>query len=163
LIEQEIAARNFFLYCESAAAERSEWVRRERATVADVARKKPVRIGHVNVEGEELARAALDDFLAKTRIFPSYSSRDRETVAPFLLALSQAGFQISSAADFAPGERWQQRLNLEIQQAARNGWVLAFVSRNSIDSLWANADVRMAGNLNARIIPVQLDSTLPPP
>ena len=40
LIKKEIAARNFFLYCESPAAAASEWVQREREVVEAVRREK---------------------------------------------------------------------------------------------------------------------------
>ena len=39
-LEREIAARNFFLYCESQAAEERTWVQREREAVAKAAKAK---------------------------------------------------------------------------------------------------------------------------
>src|SRR5262245_46505221 len=84
IIEREIKARNFFLYCESAAADLSHWVQRERAAVEAARNEHPKRIGRIRVDQQKIDESALDDFLAKTRVFPSYSRRDRATVAPFL-------------------------------------------------------------------------------
>src|SRR5262249_33871246 len=80
IIEREIAARNFFLYCQSAVADQREWVRRERAAVEGAGRKRPIRVDSIRVDGGDLDFTKLDAFLAKTRVFPSYTGEDREGV-----------------------------------------------------------------------------------
>lgn len=52
LIEQEIASRNFFLLCDSVAAQRSEWVQRERRTVERIRKRRPIRVGRINVDDD---------------------------------------------------------------------------------------------------------------
>ena len=94
IIEREIAARNFFLYCESDVAEKREWVRRERAAVEAASRKRPIRIDSIRVDGPEPDFVKLDAFLSKTRVFPSFSQRDRETIFPFMLTMERAGFRV---------------------------------------------------------------------
>jgi len=95
IIEQEIAARNFFLYCDSAAAQASPWVKRERETVAEIARLRPVRVGRISVEEKVIDATGLDRFIAKTRVFPSYASKDRNIVEPYLPApVSRFSFRV---------------------------------------------------------------------
>src|SRR5580700_1509292 len=53
LIEQEIAARNFFLFCDSEAARASEWVGRERRAVAAIAQEHPIRVGRISLDSPE--------------------------------------------------------------------------------------------------------------
>jgi hypothetical protein len=54
LIEREIQARNFFLYCDSPAAQASHWVKREREAVEAARRERPIRIGKVRVDEPEI-------------------------------------------------------------------------------------------------------------
>jgi hypothetical protein len=77
LIEREIQARSFFLYCGSNAAEKSVWVQRERNAVEAASLNQPKRIGHTRVDQFDIDHNYLDEFLAKTRVFPSYANRDR--------------------------------------------------------------------------------------
>jgi hypothetical protein len=69
LIEREIRARNFFLYCESPAAQASDWVKRKREAVEAARRERPIRIGEVRVDRSEIDATQLDDFLSKIRVF----------------------------------------------------------------------------------------------
>lgn len=163
IIEKEIEARNFFLYCDSETAATREWVRRERATVEAVAKIKPVRIGTIRVDEPELELGQLDTFLAKTRVFPSFSHRDREQVRPYLRALEEAGFQVFGEMSIAPGDSWQDQIREELELAARDGWVLAFLSGFSLNSPWVQAEISMAQKLGAKFIPVAIEPIGVPP
>jgi hypothetical protein len=157
IIEKEIAARNFFLYCESEAAAMSEWVRRERAIVAAVAQTKLIRPGTIRVDLPELDFGALDAFLAKTRVFPSYAHRDRDQVRPFLQALEHAGFQVFTEMSIKLGEAFAGRIREELELAARDGWVLVFLSASSLNSVWVQAEISMAHQLGAKLIPIAIE------
>lgn len=162
LIEREIAARNFFLYCESAVAEERGWVRRERATVEAVARKRPVRIDKVRVDATELDLAKLDAFLAKTRVFPSFSHRDRAVVLPFLYAMERAGFQVFNDLDIPVAPPWQDVIQRELEAAARDGWVVAFLSQFSMQRPNINFEIGAGLALGAKFIPVAIEKISPP-
>ena len=162
LIEREIAARNFFLYCQSAAAEEREWVRRERAAVEAASKKRSIRIDSIRVDQSELQTAKLDAFLAKTRVFPSFSHRDRETVRPFLLAMERAGFQVFSGEAIPVGSRWRDVIQSELELAARDGWVVAFLSQFSMQNPNINYEIGAGIALGAKFIPVAIEQvTLP--
>lgn len=162
LIEREIAARNFFLYCESAVAEEREWVRRERAAVEAVAKERPVRIDKLRVDGNELDLTKLDSFLAKTRVFPSYSHRDQDRVLPFLEAMERAGFQVFKDLDISISTPWQDAIQRELEAAARDGWVVAFMSQFSMQRPNINYEIGAGIALGAKFIPVAIERITPP-
>lgn len=162
LIEREIAARNFFLYCESAVAEEREWVRRERAAVEAVAKERPVRIDKLRVDGNELDLTKLDSFLAKTRVFPSYAHRDQDRVLPFLEAMERAGFQVFKDLDISISTPWQDAIQRELEAAARDGWVVAFMSQFSMQRPNINYEIGAGIALGAKFIPVAIERITPP-
>ena len=160
VIEREILERNFFLYCESKAAEQSEWVRRERQAVArgrGLGAGKSIRIGHVRVE-TQLDTAALDEFIEKTRVFPSFARSDRDRVEPYLDALKAAGFQVFyplTGRKMSP--EWTRSIDTEIAKAARTGWIVIFLSREANTSPWVIRETEKALELRGKIVPVDLD------
>jgi hypothetical protein len=164
IIEREIQARNFFLYCESPAAEESHWVRREREAVGAARRGQPKRIGRIRVDGPEIDAPSLDDFLSKTRVFPSFSHKDRAAVAPFLAALKSVGFGVfEHLTSIQPGALFEAGIEQELRSAAEKGWIVAFLSAFSMQSPWVQREIQFAMQLGAKFLPVLLDNiTLPP-
>jgi hypothetical protein len=162
IIEKEIEARNFFLYCESEIARTREWVQRERAAVDAVAKIRPVRIGAIRVDGPELDLAGLDAFLAKVRVFPSFSRRDKEPVRTYLDALEDAGFQVFDDLSLAAGADWQNEIRKELELAARDGWIVVFLSHSSVNSPWVQSELSMAQTLGAKLIVVAMEPKVIP-
>jgi hypothetical protein len=159
IIEREIAARNFFLYCQSAIAEKRDWVRRERAAVEAAGRERPIRVDSIRVDSGDLDFAKLDAFVSKTRVFPTYAHQDQEVVRPFLLAMEQSGFQVFiTERDLPPGARWITVLDQELEAAARDGWVVAFFSNRSKPSEWVGYEIGFSEAAGGKIIPVMLNS-----
>ncbi len=163
VIEREIMERDFFLLCESAAADESDWVKRERDAVERAAKLRPKRIGSIRVDGNGLDLTQLDRFIGTMRIFPSYANSDSEQVVPFLDALGSRGFEVFDfRKDLRIGDPWAQQFDSALSEAAAYGFVLFFLSRNSIRSEWIRREVEQAISLNARLVPVLLDR-LPDP
>ena len=161
LIEREIMVRNFFLYCDSKAARSSEWVTKELAVVE----RKPVkRFGTIAVDVDELDLSSLRDFVAMTRVFPSFSRPDRARVLPYLNALQGAGFSVfDDLTSLQPGMNWQLQIQQELDRAASSGWVVAFLSAFSLQRPNILQEIEYAVQLGAKFIPVLLEPlTLPP-
>lgn len=158
LIQQEIAIRNFFLYCESASSRIREWVIRERAEVEALAKIKPIRIGSVCVDDAKLNTAALDAFLVGTRVFPSFSRLDLARVSPFLDELKNTGFQVFEVLNLEPGTFTQRTVRSELDGAARNGIFVAFLSQASIKNVWVFGQIGYAIRRRAKLILVTLDA-----
>jgi TIR domain len=149
IIEREIAARNFFLYCQSAVADEREWVRRERAAVTAAGRERAIRVDSIRVDGGDIDLAKLDAFLAKTRVFPAFSREDSEAVRPFLLAMERAGFQVFLDMNIPSGASWLDIMHEELEAAARHGWVVLFVSKASVRSKWVQYEMETGKQLGA--------------
>lgn len=94
IIKQEVRDRNFFLYCESAAAEKSDWVRRERELVERERRKHPKAIAHIRVDGSELDFSALPHFVTAMNALPMFGPSDEARARPYLRAMTRAGFRV---------------------------------------------------------------------
>ena len=163
VIKREIAERNFFLYCQSAVAEEREWVRRERAAVEAAGQERPIRIGSISVDGADLDFKKLDDFLAKTRVFPSFSRQDHGRVRPFLLAMERAGFQVFFHTIFPDGGVRLDIVARQLEVAARDGWVVVFLSQFYIQRPQIIDYEIIAGiELGAKLIPVWIEKIEPP-
>ena len=122
-----------------------------------VGRERPIRVDSIRVDSGDLDFARLDAFLAKTRIFPSFSHEDREAVRPFLLAMERSGFQVFHAEELRAGVSWQNVFQRELEAAARDGWVVIFLSRRSILSPWVTHEIDAGKELGAKIVPVLLE------
>ena len=149
LIKKEIAAPNFFLYCESPAAAASEWVQREREVVEAVRRE--VRIGHVHVDRPDVDKDGLNSVVDDSRL-PFLCTQGSSGGAAILKALNEAGFRVFR-------ESWSQRIDTyldrdlnvfdrsafprpESQPAVQEGWVVAFLSGSASRDL---RELEMAG------------------
>lgn len=155
IIEDEIKARYFFLFCDSPAAATSEWVVRERRTIEDAAKVTPRRIFRIDVSDEIVI---LDAFLARVRIFVSYSHHDAGLVAPFINELRRVGFDVFDFKEHqGSGARWDDTIITEVTRAAYEGWVLAFLTKTSISGMSPFGEVSLAQKIGAEIIPVLLD------
>ena len=88
----------------------------------------------------------------KYDVFLSHSAKDREWVAEFADALTDAGvttwFDVSKVS---PGERWQDQLQ-EALRASRT--LVMIVSPDSVKSPWLFAELGAAVADGKRIIPV---------
>jgi hypothetical protein len=160
IIEREITARNFFLYCESPAAELSYWVQKERAAVEKARREHPKSVGVIRVDGPEIDEHALDEFVARTRVFPSYANRDHTLVAPFLSALTLAGFAVYDKEAYV---NFTSTIGEEMLGIAKNGWIVAFISQSSLESPYVGVEMGHALTLGTKFVPVLLEPVPLPP
>lgn len=162
LIEREIAARNFFLFCESEAARRSDRVSKEREAVRKAAEHQVKRIGSVTVDDGEPDFSILDDFIATTRVFPSYTRADADRVQPYLAALRARGFEVYDDSTLSAGDDFERVLDEQLTRTARHGWVAVFLSAASVRSTWIQMELARAAELGARFLPVRLDTDMDP-
>jgi TIR domain len=162
IIEREISERNFFLYCESEAAEKSPWVQRERKAVESTRLRRPIRIGRCRVDQENVDTLSIDRFLRTLRVFPSFGRKDHGIVRPFLEALEQNGFMVFSLKHIEAGESWEGRITTELELAHKDGWVVVFLSESSIQSLSLQWEVLTARQLGARLVPVLIEKVQQP-
>ena len=94
IVQREIEARNFFLYCDSPAAQKSDWVRREIDAVERLRAFKPVRVERIDVSSGAADVEVLDELVRKTRVYVHHNVPYRGMVEPFARFLSDTGFQV---------------------------------------------------------------------
>ncbi len=170
LIDKEIRARSFFLYCESAAAERSEWVRRERIAVEKAAKRQAKRIGRIRVDAESLDLESLNDFVARTRVY--FAHIGHLDVEPYRSALKDCGFQTDFGHVSGDLEIWREMDAWHFEDSAKSGWVLVFLTPDGVtpsglapsDQTWAEQTIRRALRFGAdRVVPVLSGDLRMPP
>ena len=157
LIEKEIQSRNFFLFCDSPAAQQSEWVRREREVAQKAAAINPKRMGRLDVSGSKLDKAALNDFLADRKVFLGFSQKDQELVTPFRTELAKAGFKIVNIdLDRMSGETLSKTIERSIRSVVTGGWFVRFISPISLESRWELQEAEIANRLGAKVVSVAI-------
>ena len=159
VIEAEIRERKFFLYCDSAAARESSWVRQERAVIDDMQNNEvPVRVENVDVSTEDFDKETLDNFIPNTRVFFVWSKEDKERVRPFYMAL-RPHFEIWWDDLVTVGGLHRQKVMSGLgADALKRGWVVAFISSNSLRSHTFQHEIMEALNQKSDIVPVFLES-----
>jgi TIR domain len=159
LIEREIAARSWFIFCDSENSRTSRWVQREREIISSLPEHSAVTVSleaHLSKQLESLA-----PLLMRASIFPSYSRNDEPRVAPILQALRSADFGVFSDLDISGNV--VDELNSAIQAAVTKGAVLVFVSRSSMSSQWQRYEIAAAlryadpAGHRTNVIPIFLD------
>lgn len=93
LIEGEIEARDFFLLCDSAAAQQSEWVQREREAVERIRQSRPIRIGRVSVDSPEIDFGSLAGFLLNLNVHVVWP--EHLPTEPVMQAIKGLGYAVS--------------------------------------------------------------------
>jgi TIR domain len=89
-----------------------------------------------------------------SRIFISYSRKDREMVDKIALELETAGIETwLDRSDITGGDKWQSLICEAIEKAEL---VIVVMSRNMIESRWIPREVAIADNSKKKIIPVLL-------
>jgi hypothetical protein len=89
---------------------------------------------------------------SNAKIFLAYSSKDRPWVEQFSSALREAGIESwFDIADLAPGEPWQDQLEVALRTSRT---LVLILTPNSIDNPWTLFELGAAIGDNKRIIPV---------
>jgi TIR domain len=153
LIEKEIAARNFFLFCQSEASEKSEWVRREREAVERLSNDKAIKIGKVMLDNGNFDAEELDKFVARTKCFLSSRQEDRWIFEIVKAMLVQHGFQVFDVNEMTFGEPWAKSIEREIGFVAEHGFFVPIVTADYLSSHWCLEELSFAKERQARILP----------
>jgi hypothetical protein len=161
LIRREIAARSWFILCDSANSRTSKWVKREREIIQSLPDHSFVTVDlDAEIETQLESLAAL---LKRASVFPSYVRSDQARVAPILEALRSADFGVFSDLDIPGGSDFVREIEAALRHAANNGAILVFLSRSSLSSQWQRHEIALALRLAdtatqpANVVPVFLD------
>jgi len=137
LIEEEIAARNFFLLCDSESARKSVWVQRERETVRRIGNQRGIRVGRVNLDQEPPDFDTLGRFLLNLQVFVV---GDDEGHAPTVLSsfgygqLGGVNFSDAGLKRLGDGSPLSDDMIAQLSYGAARGWLLVILNQVMADS-----------------------------
>jgi hypothetical protein len=161
LLEKEIAARNFFLLCDSASSRSSNWVQREKQIAQSLQGKV---IEEVDLD------AGLEECLKKVKrlsrratVFISCSSEDFKVAERIADRLREEDYRVPSPSDTRPDQSWAEQTESAIDLAARDGLLVMLLSHPFISSKYAKAELKYALSKGSLVVPIlveNIDATL---
>lgn len=163
LIEEEIDARIWFIYCDSKNARDSIWVKKELDYVYKTGKRNTTTIdldhgfdenGCLKESTKRKLKRELKKFIYLQHIYVSYSARDRDTVTKIRNVLAK--YDITTTSDEALMVGFEFGAQVE-QMIVRSSAMLFFLSSNSINSYSYKLELNRALSLNKDVFVVYLD------
>lgn len=170
LLKREIEARNFFLLCNSKNARESEYVQKEFRHARGLG-KQPLVVIDFDDPDWDTQLDNVRSLVRRATVFLSYAHRDSAAVEPIRAALIENDFAVwDPANDIAAGDSFGEQIANAIDDAARFGYFLHFISSKALSSPSVASDTdRVIGSvIGDRYIPILLEpsseigSRLPP-
>ena len=158
LIKREIEARNFFLLCDSSNARSSKWVRGEITHVNSLQEKK-IEIIDLDADWQSQI-SGIEAIVRHATVFMSYAHRDEGAIAPVRATLIANDFSVwDPSHDLRAGDSFAEQISSAIEDAAKFGFFIHFLSRASLESKWAAHELEEALSLGLRdrYIPILLE------
>lgn len=162
LIQDEIDARIWFIYCRSKNAEASKWVKSELDYVAKTGKDNVLEIDLENCldSNNELSfdtKRQIDKVFRKILLaqgfFISYSRRDAQVASSIMDYLSKYGIKFWSFDNLLVGVDWVSSL---VNAIDNHPFFLLLISENSINSKFIRAEYETAFSQNKIIVPVYI-------
>lgn len=156
LIKREIDAREWFLYADSENSRNSEWVKREREYIKSTNRKKIINIDLSNEEDIENKINGIRRYL---RVYVSYHISDKaiarriydKLIEKDYLCCIDENFDLSNeSSDYV------SQMTQAIIEASREGFVLALLSPQAMESQYLIRTINYAFANGGIIVPVAL-------
>jgi hypothetical protein len=164
LLKREIRARNFFLFCDSPAAAKSDWVTKEREMVASMPEKAVEKIA-VDRPLEPQYPDVIK-LLNRATVFLSYSSADTKIAHRIAAGLRKNDFRTLTYLTIKPGAGWSSGIHDMIDAAVEEGFVILLVTANWLRSLSGRQELmialaKAAALKKSNVVPVILDDYPP--
>lgn len=164
LIRREIDERIWFVYCKSQNAEKSAYVRDERAylqKLVDGGKKinvLTVELDKFNIWDEECydyIRRQIAYQIRKTKPFLCYSSYDAEAAQALYRCLQAHEYPVWMDTDLSLSSDWGESVKSHIKEHSyKDGCILMLISEKSINSEFIKREIIYALECNAFILPV---------
>jgi len=138
-LRSEIAARSFFVLCDSENARTSEFVKFE---IECVNAQKHIAQTTIDLAiNWEDQLTLIEKLLPAATIFVSYAHADRGVVQPYIdYLIKQDVALFDPASETLLGEAWQHSIQRAVADAACGGTLIQFVSQRSLQSKWVAAE-----------------------
>ena len=157
LIIREIDSREWFVFCESLDASKSEYVQMEKEHI--------LKTGKLNIWSVDMSKpideilSLVRDICRQIKVFVSYAHRDRELSMRLVNALSDKDFDVWTDGDMTTGMPWMDQINNAINEAAQYGFILALITDNYLNSSNCRAETLAAIDKHAIVIPLVFGDT----
>jgi hypothetical protein len=162
LIRREIEARSWFILCNTSNSRKSRWVKAELQIIGGLPEKT---YEEIDLDDPDLdLDAGLYTITHRASVFLSYHRSDAARAHRIRQALLAKDFGVFSDLELAAGENWRERVESELENAARRGAVLVLLSVESVRSRWQQSEMLEARRIaerygrSANLIPVFLDN-----
>lgn len=137
-LQNEIAARNFFILCDSANSRSSDYVQFEVGHVQALPHVRRTTID-LSLPWDQQARK-IDNLLNYATVFLSYPHAERDRVMPYADFLKSEDYAVfDPATSISMGAPWQQAIQDAIVEAGSHGNMVLFLTQSSLQSRYVEA------------------------
>jgi hypothetical protein len=157
LIIREIDSREWFVFCESPEAQKSEYVKMEKDHI--------INTGKVNVWSIDMSKpideicSLVESICRQIKVFVSYAHRDRELAMRLINVLFEKDFDVWTDENLIAGTPWMDQIDQAINVAAQYGFVLALITDNYLKSSFCRTETLAAIDKEAIVIPLVFGNT----
>lgn len=158
LVKREIAARRWFVLCDSPNSQASRWVRREIEIINTLPENQRRTVDLTIPQTEDQVKA-LDDLLRRATVFISYAHRDEDVATAISQVLRRHDFAVWDAKEeLKPAMTWVPVIESAIANAAQHGFVLVLINKWSRGSAWVERETQRALEYGSKnVIPIALE------
>ena len=142
-IKREIDARNVFIYCKSANAEKSKWVQKELQYIKESHARRLYTIDIDLPLNQTLVTllCSLSELIKQNNIFISCSSRDEQLCNSIKEMLVKNGYNTVLRYETLNKQEEHDKV---VREIVKNGVFLPIITRNYISSLYCMAELEGA-------------------
>lgn len=152
LIIREIDSREWFVFCESPEASRSEYVQMEKNHI--------LKTGKVNIWSVDMSKpideilALVRDICRQIKVFVSCAYRDVDLAKRIIDTLVSKDYDVWNSEEINVGMSWADQINNAIKDASRYGCVLVLITENYLKSSMCHMETLAAIDNEAVVIPL---------
>jgi hypothetical protein len=158
LIKREIDAREWFVYLDSDNAKQSYWVNKEREYIGSADRKKII---NVKLDDPEATSRVIRKILHNLRIYVTYAHRDRALGNRLVSKLKEKDYLVFSEQDIICGDNWASTIANAIVEAAKEGCVVALLTREALNSVDIRRELVFALESGGNVLPIFVGDAKP--
>lgn len=164
LIQREIDERIWFVYCKSENAEKSKYVLEERKYIDNLIAKGKVK-NRLQIELDEFdiwdekcydyIRNQIACQIRKTKVFLSYSSRDKDIAEIMHNWFTRRGYSVWWKPDFDKNISVKDSIQQGIREHSyRDGIIVPIMTKNSLNDAQVMIEIGYAMGQGAMILPI---------
>lgn len=154
LIKREIDSRDWFVFCESDAARKSQYVNMEKEYIIKSGKKKIWTID-MSLPIEDII-LKVHEICTQLKIYISYRKRNKNYIRLLYNELLTYDFDVFYDEFLIPGEHFDERMKKELDEASSYGFVVAIISEGDEMSYTVQYELPIAIAKGARIIVISI-------